>query len=291
MKKKISKAKVVANLPAVIPDKLPETINPQMLIMRAIENKVSIEILNGLFDLQKRVNAEKAARAFREAMSGFQAECPVIVKSAGVNFLSKKGGRVKYQYAPLDVIISQVKEIFSKYGLSYDFTTPIQNKESITATCNAHHILGHTESSSFSVPIDLEASMNPMQQVASALTYAKRYAFCNAFGILTGDEDNDAHSIDNGDPLEVHQETAIEDLKKFFDDIGKFQEEKVKKDAAIKEAADKIAALPDDIKQGFKFLGYTGNLVFAFCNKFGWDAAKIKIEVNKIIDMKNGGTK
>lgn len=31
-----------------------------------------------------------------------------------------------------------------------------------------------------------------MQQSASSLTYAKRYAFTNAFGIVTGDEDNDA---------------------------------------------------------------------------------------------------
>ena len=28
--------------------------------------------------------------------------------------------------------------------------------------------------------------------MAAAQTFAKRYAFCNAFGILTGDDDNDA---------------------------------------------------------------------------------------------------
>jgi hypothetical protein len=30
------------------------------------------------------------------------------------------------------------------------------------------------------------------QDYASALTFAKRYAFCNAFGIMTGDADTDA---------------------------------------------------------------------------------------------------
>jgi hypothetical protein len=34
--------------------------------------------------------------------------------------------------------------------------------------------------------------MNEPQRFASALTFAKRYAFCNAFGILTGDEDDNA---------------------------------------------------------------------------------------------------
>ena len=34
--------------------------------------------------------------------------------------------------------------------------------------------------------------MSQTQVEAAALTFAKRYAFCNAFGILTGDEDTDA---------------------------------------------------------------------------------------------------
>jgi hypothetical protein len=34
--------------------------------------------------------------------------------------------------------------------------------------------------------------MSDTQVTAAALTFAKRYAFCNVFGILTGDEDNEA---------------------------------------------------------------------------------------------------
>jgi ERF superfamily. len=34
--------------------------------------------------------------------------------------------------------------------------------------------------------------MSDTQHVAAALTFAKRYAFTNAFGIMTGDDDNDA---------------------------------------------------------------------------------------------------
>jgi len=35
--------------------------------------------------------------------------------------------------------------------------------------------------------------MNDAQKIASALTYSKRYAFCNATGIMTGDEDQDGN--------------------------------------------------------------------------------------------------
>ena len=47
------------------------------------------------------------------------------------------------------------------------------------------------------MPVDAGAYMNEAQKAASALTFAKRYSFCNAFGILTGDEDDD--SVVSGD--------------------------------------------------------------------------------------------
>ena len=50
--------------------------------------------------------------------------------------------------------------------------------------------------STFKVPIDKEGYMNAPQKFASALTFAKRYAFCNAFGILTGDEDDDSNAVE-----------------------------------------------------------------------------------------------
>jgi hypothetical protein len=36
--------------------------------------------------------------------------------------------------------------------------------------------------------------MNEQQKYASALTFAKRYSFCNSLGILTGDEDTDGRT-------------------------------------------------------------------------------------------------
>jgi len=42
------------------------------------------------------------------------------------------------------------------------------------------------------VPLGNKTSvMSQTQVVAAALTFAKRYAFCNAFGIMTGDDDNE----------------------------------------------------------------------------------------------------
>jgi hypothetical protein len=105
----------------------------------------------------------------------------------------EKGGGIRYKYAPLDVIVEEVRDILEENGFSYTLATE-QTADSVTAICNSHHLAGHSESTRLTAPIDHEAYMNEPQKVASALTYASRYAFRNAFGIMTGDDDDDAQS-------------------------------------------------------------------------------------------------
>jgi len=71
-----------------------------------------------------------------------------------------------------------------------------------------HHDAGHEEESSFSVPIDTESFMNAPQKVGSARTFAMRYAYCNAFGILTSDEDDDAGAIEINAVLAASEQIA-----------------------------------------------------------------------------------
>lgn len=177
-------------------------VNPEALIMAAINKGVSIDVMERLLAMRERIQKDIAEKAFREAMSSFQAKCPIVVKSAGVDYISKTSQkRITYQYAPLDAIVAAVREPLGENGLSYTFTTE-QSEKSVTAICHVHHVLGHTESTAFTVPVDPEAYMNAAQKVAAALTYAKRYAFCNGFGILTGDEDTDANDKSGDEPKE-----------------------------------------------------------------------------------------
>src|SRR3990167_10453941 len=110
-------------------------------------------------------------------MSVFQDSCPVIKKTKKV--LNKDGRTVRYQYAPLDSIVEQIKKPLKEAGVSYRWETKNANGE-ITAICTVTHILGHSESSEFAVPIDKEGFMTAPQKYASALTFAKRYSLCNA---------------------------------------------------------------------------------------------------------------
>jgi hypothetical protein len=145
-----------------------------------------------LFALREKVKAEQAKEAFVSALSSFQSECPMVEKTKKV--MNKDGVSVRYQYAPLDTIVEQIKVPLAKYGFSY--TWDVKNEVGfITAVATITHSLGHSQTSEFKIPIDTEGYMTAPQKYASALTFAKRYSLVNALGISTGEEDTDATDV------------------------------------------------------------------------------------------------
>lgn len=179
---------------AVVPlQSTQEVASVESFIVEAIKEKLPVETMERLFALRKEVKATLAQEAFVVAMSNFQANCPIINKNKNV-FEKNSTTKVRYSYASLDSIVSQVKESLGKAGLSYS-TTVVNETGFIIATCKITHLLGHFETSSFKIPIDTEGYMSAPQKYASALTFAKRYAFCNALGILTGEDDVDAGDV------------------------------------------------------------------------------------------------
>ena len=156
-------------------------------LFRYAMDKGGVETVERLMVVRRELNAEKAKAAFDVAMADFQNECPVIVKA-------KAGAKGAYKYAPLDAIIAQVRELIRKNGFSFSITSEIEPGW-CKAVCLITHSAGHSRASEFKVPVD---NKNPMmtdpQRYGGAMTFSKRYAFCNAFGILTADED-----LDGGD--------------------------------------------------------------------------------------------
>ena len=238
-------------------------ISPEEMIMKAMDKGMTIDMLNKFLDLKERIQKDEAEKAFREAMSSFQASCPIIVKSNNVSYTG-----VNYNYASLDKIVEAVKDILGENNLSYTFTTQ-QTENSVTADCHVFHTAGHSELTSFTIPIDMASKMNAAQKVASALTYAKRYAFCNAFGILTGDVDDDATNLnDKPDDKEKKQEAdkkaqeAKEQLKRFLDNN-------------------------EYVKQAFEILRYTDRAQWAFCHGHEWKPDLVKNHLNQLVDKQN----
>jgi hypothetical protein len=200
------------------------SLDPEALIAKGIEHGLPIETMQKLLDMRTQLKAEYAREEFYKSLSKFQKECPEIKKTKIV--YNKDGKTVRYKYAPLESIIEQVKEPLEANGFSYTIKTK-QGEGYLTTICEAHHIAGHTESTEITVPISKDGYMADIQQVGSSMTYSKRYSFCNQWGIMTGDEDNDAvpapsdnkisgdHFADSQipDPSFVHPKTLHDPIK------------------------------------------------------------------------------
>ena len=197
-----------------------EVSSVDTFIQQAIGSNVSVETMEKLFALREKVKAEKAKEEYTQAMAYFQRDCPVIEKTKKV--MNKDGISVRYMYAPLDVIVEKIKVPLSKNGLAYSFDVE-QKDGMIKAIAIVTHIFGHSERTPFEIPIDKDGYMTEPQKYASALTFGKRYALCNALGILTGEEDTDATDV-NREPEAKSPKAKIIFLLKTLGDDTKTKE-------------------------------------------------------------------
>lgn len=204
----------------------PTQSQPVDLIRQALEAGHGFETIRAILDMRKEIAADEARKEFLVAMSRFQGEMPVIPKRKEVR---DKNGKVRYRYAPLDTIVDAVKGTLAKHELTYTVQPVQDDGTSVTIRLVVRHAAGHSEETSFTVPIDTEGYMSAPQKVGAARTFALRYAFCNAFGILTSDEDTDAATFDDGvkyaDYIHaIEAETDLESLRK----VGKAHHDKLK---------------------------------------------------------------
>jgi hypothetical protein len=169
---------------------LPVKYQAEALIAQAIEKGLAPETMDKFLAMRRELRAERAKEAFDLAMSAFQGECPVIDKPKAGS--ETKSGRIAFHYAPLGYIIGKVKGAMAKNGLSYSFRQVVKDDRKEYVVCIAKHVGGHSEPSDFPVTAGQSNGLTTAQQLAGgANTFAKRYAFCNAFGIVTDDVDAD----------------------------------------------------------------------------------------------------
>lgn len=160
------------------------------LFALAIEKGAASDAIKAMCDMRERLVAAEAKQQFHAAMVQFQQACPVVRKTDTAAF-DGRSGKVSYDFLPLADLVIGITPTLAKCGLSYRFDSSMtQNTQ--TVTCTISHVGGHSESSSFSSPIEGTSTMSNMQKGASALTYARRYALLLALGIGTADKDDDA---------------------------------------------------------------------------------------------------
>ena len=160
------------------------------VIQQALASGATPETLGKLLDVRRDWEADEARKAFNIAIAEFQSRAPIIEKGDTAH---------NKQYARMDRIWRAIRPITSTLGLSVTWQTCEARAGDI---CHVEGALGHKDGHSVKLSMDVPIpamipGQNRAQQMGSAFTYAQRYAFCAALGIVTGDDD-DGHAAGGG---------------------------------------------------------------------------------------------
>jgi hypothetical protein len=122
---------------------------------------------------------EKTAKNIKEAIAGFQQECPIIVQQT-------KG--YGYTYADLPTILNVINPLLAKWRLG--FSQPLDGNT--VRTIVFHIDTGEVLESSIDIPQGvILKGMNDFQVLGSAISYLRRYSISSILGIVT-EKDTDA---------------------------------------------------------------------------------------------------
>jgi hypothetical protein len=179
-----------------------------------------VQMLKELVALSREVQADAAREAFHDAMRAFQSECPAIHKNKQVGGAGNSGGSMQYRYADLEQIVSTVRPIMDRHGLSFSFNCAVTDAGVMTATCVVRHTAGHSEASSFTCPAGGgNTRVNVQQQAGGAYTFARRYALIGALGLATTDDDTDGRETQRPDAERLSDQQSLE-LDALIHDTG-----------------------------------------------------------------------
>jgi len=200
---------------------------PMSIIAEAVKSGMSPEALSQLVALSERMDATNARKAFADAMARFGAACPPVQRrTENTQFsVTRNGVKVARTYASLEDIAATIRKPLAECGLSYRWSNATIDGQRLTISCVVSHELGHSESSSVTLPLESTAPISPAQKVGAVTTYGQRYSLINALGLTSCDEDTDGNADDaTGETISEADLLALEvDLDSIKADIAKFK--------------------------------------------------------------------
>lgn len=153
-------------------------------INRAVlSGDITIDKINQLLDIKKRIIDQRNLDAFNAAMSLMQAELPVVGKD--------KVGDKNARYASYESLWGDCKEIVGKHGFSLTFDIDQTIEHKITVIGKLTHSQGHFVTTHLTLPLDTSGSKNAVQGYGSTLSYGKRYTATFLLNVASALEDDD----------------------------------------------------------------------------------------------------
>jgi hypothetical protein len=164
---------------------------PFELVAHAAARGASMEELRTFIELQERLEANQARKAYVAAMAEFKRNPPQIVKDKFVSFDGRDGSNTSYMHATLGSVCGAIVEGLGKQGFSHRWDTEQPASGMVSVTCTITHSMGHSEVTRMQAPPDASGKKNAIQQIASTITYLQRYTLLAACGLATNEQLDD----------------------------------------------------------------------------------------------------
>lgn len=220
-----------------------QPITPMVLLQMATSRDADIDKLAKLMELQMVWQANEARMAYVQAMSAFKSEPIVIAKD-------KTNKQYASRYSSIGNLVNTVTPFLSKHGLSAEWE--LEQADGIRVGCRITHCLGHSgETKWMKVPPDTSGAKNPLQQIKSAVTYAKISTFEMATGLASAEGNLDDDGNSSGGIAEDVVSTHVRRLEACATlvDLQKAFEEAYKAAGEDKNAAGQFIRARDKRKQ------------------------------------------
>lgn len=167
--------------------------------------------------------------ALAAALALAQGEFQPVVRDKIVTVATRAGGKYTFAYAPLDSIMSSVRDALNTNGLSI-----IHGIQRFDGGDVLETMLLHSSGQFLSTEVPLSVVGEGPQAYGSAMTYARRYAVTSILGLVAEDDD-DANAGDGNEVLSVSTPEERE------------AERKAKCDAYVKLYGKEVAQIKDAI--------------------------------------------
>lgn len=180
---------------------------PLSLIATMLESgkltQESVAVVQQLVALREHMEDRQSEKDFAQDFAALQAELGSFKPTKPV---PDKYGNVKYVYLPYGDIMAVVQPLLRKFRFSISFSTDFSEGR-ILQTCTIQHESGyHREFKAYVRVGSGPPGATESQADGAAMTYAKRYALCNALNI-TVEHDTDARK--EGEPITAEQVATL----------------------------------------------------------------------------------
>ena len=180
-----------------------EQSGPMVIIQAAIASGTAMDAaqIERLMEMQFKWNADLARKAYAAAMIGLKGENLSIQHDKQVSYTG-----TSYTHASISRVCEILTTAAAKHGFSHAWKTD-QTGGMIGVTCILTHRDGHFETVRMESPPDSSGKKNPIQQLASTVTYLERYTLLAICGASTTVDDDGRGA---GDPDTSKAEPFIE---------------------------------------------------------------------------------